>query len=144
MGAGTPGEGNHNMVNSCGVAKSHAYTIVGTFMLDGEKMIMMRNPWGSTRYTGPWSRTDSRWNSARVAQVPFGIDPRVDHSIGIFTIPLATFADKTSDCISDYVIGHMRDGEGYNNYWYDEDSGNMPRKSWSSSFGLNGGTDETE
>jgi hypothetical protein len=94
MGAGTSGEGNDQVQNQCGIAKSHAYTIISTFIMDGEKMIMMRNPWGSTYYSGPWSKSDSRWTNSKVAQVPFGIDPRTSDELGVFTIPLATFANK--------------------------------------------------
>ena len=67
MGAGTSGEGNHNVSNDCGIAKSHAYTIIGVFIMDGEKMIMMRNPWGRTNYNGPYRSGDSRWTNAKVA-----------------------------------------------------------------------------
>ena len=144
MGAGTSGEGNDQVQNQCGIAKSHAYTIITTFMMDGEKMIMMRNPWGSTHYSGPWSKNDGRWTSSKVAQVPFGIDPRTDHEIGVFTIPLSTFADRGIQCIENYSIGHMRSGEGYKFSWYDEDNVQNYRQSWSTRVGLGGGNDESE
>lgn len=144
MGAGTSGEGNDQVQNQCGIAKSHAYTIITTFIMDGEKMIMMRNPWGSTYYSGPWSKSDSRWTNSKVAQVPFGIDPRTSDELGVFTIPLATFANKQIQCIENYSIGHMRAGEGYKFSWFDEDNAENYKRSWSSNFGLGGGSDETE
>ena len=66
MGAGTSGDGNHNVSNDCGIAKSHAYTIIGVFIMDGEKMIMMRNPWGRTNYNGAYHSGDSRWTTSKV------------------------------------------------------------------------------
>lgn len=34
---------------------------------------------------------------------------------------MSLFANKNVDCITDYQIGHLRDGEGYSNDWYDVD-----------------------
>jgi hypothetical protein len=61
-----------------GLAKAHAYTVLGVITLttksnglfendsntDGklvQKLIKMRNPWGTEKYTGPWHDYDSRW-----------------------------------------------------------------------------------
>jgi hypothetical protein len=66
------------------------------------KMLMMRNPWGETNYNGDWSKTDRRWTSSMISQVPLGIDPTTSDTIGIFVMPLTTFADTSQDCVSDY------------------------------------------
>lgn len=55
-------------------------------------------------------------------------------------MPITTFADTSQDCVSDYQIGHMRNGEGYTNTWYDvDDESNF--EEWSGEYGAN---DETK
>jgi len=56
MGAGTSGSGD-TFYNGCGIAESHAYSLIATFELKtgsnvDYKMYMMRNPWGRSTYTG--------------------------------------------------------------------------------------------
>ena len=46
----------------------------------------MRNPWGSERYTGPWSDDDSRWTDALKEEVGL-----VEANDGIFWMELAGF-----------------------------------------------------
>jgi hypothetical protein len=125
MGAGTVGNSDQD-TNDCGIARMHAYSILTTFTMTDSygrdiKMIMVRNPWGLTRYSGEWSKTDYRWTQSMISQVPFGIDPTTSADIGIFTVPLSLFADKNVDCVTDYQIGHLRTGEGYSDDWYDVD-----------------------
>jgi len=71
MGMGTVGNSDQD-TNDCGIARMHAYSMITTFtMRDSSnreyKMIMMRNPWGSTGYTGDWSNTDRRWTSSMIS-----------------------------------------------------------------------------
>ena len=45
---------------------SHAYTILGVQELKaGEtvlhRLVKMRNPWGTERFSGPWNDDDERW-----------------------------------------------------------------------------------
>lgn len=72
MGAGTAGNGNDQENNGCGIAMSHAYSILAPFsMTDASgtvyKMYLIRNPWGSTYYSSDWKGSDSRWTDALVA-----------------------------------------------------------------------------
>ena len=72
MGVSTDGNGNDQEKNSCGIAKSHAYSILSVFsMTDAEgvehTMLLMRNPWGKTTYSSDWKSTDSRWTDELVA-----------------------------------------------------------------------------
>ena len=55
--------------------------------------------------------------------MPFGIDPRTSFSEGIFTIPVSKLVHEAtySECIPEFTIGHLRDSEGYNKTWFDED-----------------------
>jgi hypothetical protein len=127
MGAGTIGSGDSGR-NDCGIAMSHAYSILETFEMNNGgtiiDMLLMRNPWGSTDYSGTWNHADVNWTDALKAQVPFGIDPTTSHNDGIFTMPMSTFGNTANgySCIYNYEIAHMRDSEGYSGYWYDAES----------------------
>ena len=64
MNAGTEGSGNDQVTNTCGIAMSHAYSILAAFeMTDASqvkhKMLLMRNPWGTTGYNQAWKHDDS-------------------------------------------------------------------------------------
>jgi len=66
MGAGTAGNGNDQEMNACGIAMSHAYSILAPFTMtlaDGTpiKMLLIRNPWGTSYYSSDWKASDSRW-----------------------------------------------------------------------------------
>jgi hypothetical protein len=88
LGAGTTG-GSDSTRNSCGIVNGHAYSVLSVFEITHSgttyKMLMVRNPHDSTQYTGGptattnpsthWGSTDTRWDTATKAQVPFGIDP---------------------------------------------------------------------
>ena len=79
------------------------------------KMLLMRNPWGTSDYSAAWHKDDSAWTDDLVAQVPWGIDPRTSTSDGIFTVPMSEF----HNCVSNYEIAHHRASEGYSGDWYD-------------------------
>ena len=71
-------------------------------------------------YDGEWSKNDPRWTDNLVAQVPFGLDPRVEaDKDGIFITPLESiFSD--SGCLDGGIgIVHLRDDEGYTDDWFD-------------------------
>jgi hypothetical protein len=75
--AGSKGSGSDTMRNSCGIAMSHAFSIISAFELveNGQvwKLLLARNPWGITTYTGDWRHDDPRWTAANVAQVPLNL-----------------------------------------------------------------------
>jgi hypothetical protein len=95
MTAGTAGGGNDQVSNACGIAMSHAYSLLAAFTMTdaggtAHKCFMIRNPWGTAGYSGKWNKDDSDWTNALVAQVPFGIDPRTaQNSEGIFIVPIS-------------------------------------------------------
>lgn len=101
MGAGTSGTSDSTF-NDCGIANAHAYSIIGTYTMDSYDMVLLRNPWGLSYYSGTWSKDDGAWTDALVAQVPYGIDPRTSDSDGIFTMEISDFIDTSIDCINDY------------------------------------------
>lgn len=41
------------------IVGGHAYTVIGTAEYANRKLVKVRNPWGSERYTGPWSDADT-------------------------------------------------------------------------------------
>jgi len=122
MGAGTAG-GSDTTYNDCGIAYGHAYSILGTFEMDSYDMIMLRNPWGVTYYSGTWNKEDTNWTDALAAQVLFGIDPRTSDTDGIFVMTSADFINYSSSysCINDYQIAHYRDAEGYSDDIFDKE-----------------------
>ena len=101
MGAGTSA-GSDSTFNDCGIAYGHAYSILGTFEMDTYDMVMLRNPWGVTYYSGTWNKDDSNWTDALVAQVPFGVDPRTSNTDGIFVMEIADFIQTSTNCINDF------------------------------------------
>ena len=126
MGAGTNGGGGSDDDNNiCGIATSHAYSMIAAFtMTDANSvahdMVMMRNPWGMCTYTGTWKKDDSNWTEDLVAQVPHSVDPRTAcDADGIFVIPKA-YLRTSYGCIDELNIAHYRDAEGYTTTWYDE------------------------
>lgn len=95
MSAGSDGTGDDQVSNTCGLAMSHAYAILAAFeMTSGSttyQMLMLRNPWGTTGYSGTWKNSDRAWTDALVAQVPYSIDPRTSHNQGIFVMDIQRF-----------------------------------------------------
>ena len=60
------GEGlNHDSKDDLGIAYAHAYSVLGTEQLsNGQKLIMVRNPWGKEDYIGDWSDKSKLWTYA--------------------------------------------------------------------------------
>ena len=53
---GTEGAGDDSKRTADGLAKSHAYTVIGVNTLsDGTQLVRIRNPWGSEDFKGRWS-----------------------------------------------------------------------------------------
>jgi hypothetical protein len=72
VGAGSPGSGNDKAFTSCGINASHAYSLLAPFnMTDSAgkewKMLMLRNPWRSGNYSGPWNSKDTNWSNTLVS-----------------------------------------------------------------------------
>lgn len=66
MAARTSGGGNHNVPNHCGIAKSHAYSLLSAFtMTDAagteHQMLLIHNPWGRNGYIDKWNGADKDW-----------------------------------------------------------------------------------
>jgi Calpain family cysteine protease len=63
MATGTSGS-NDKTYNSCGIPNGHAYSLIDAFNLTDssgkvQRMLLLRNPWATVNYTGPWGSSDS-------------------------------------------------------------------------------------
>lgn len=72
MTAATAGGGDDSVSNQCGIAESHAYSLLAAFtMTDGagteHKMVLIRNPWEANGYDFTWGPDDSNWTDELVA-----------------------------------------------------------------------------
>ena len=72
MAGGTAGGGNDQETNACGIAMSHAYSLISAFTMTdaagtAHDLVMFRNPWGVAEYTGTWSKDDANWTDELVA-----------------------------------------------------------------------------
>ena len=108
-------------MNDCGIAKSHAFSLIGAFtMTDASgivhRMLLMRNPWAANFYSDKWGPEDTKWTDALVAQIPYSFDPRTDKS-GLFVAPITAL--ELGKCFDSVAIAHARDDEGYSEVWYD-------------------------
>ena len=72
---------NYVMTGACmsgyqGLIGGHAYTVIGVKTLldasgsEAQKLVLVRNPWGSDNYVGPWGDNSSLWSAAYKTQVP--------------------------------------------------------------------------
>ena len=47
-----------------GLIKGHAYSVLDVHEADGEKLVQIRNPWGSSEWSGKWSDGDAEtWDA---------------------------------------------------------------------------------
>lgn len=121
----TKGKDN-TVLNTCGIPEAHSFTVLSAFTMTDEttkiehKMLLLRNPWAITTYSGAWSSEDKKWTNALIAQVPFKIDIRNSWLDGIFVVPIDTL--KAGKCFNDYQVAHVRDSEGYSDNWYDAEN----------------------
>lgn len=65
MGAGSP-SGSDSDVSSMGIVQGHAYSILDVALIDGHKLVQLRNPWGNqTEWKGAWGDHSTQWNERR-------------------------------------------------------------------------------
>lgn len=61
LGAGSP-SGSDVHISSSGIVQGHAYSILQVRLVDGHKLVQIRNPWaGEVEWNGPWSDSSSEW-----------------------------------------------------------------------------------
>ena len=74
--------------NLSGLAKGHAYTMMGTVKLsNGTRLVKIRNPWGSEGFVGAFSDTSSLWDDQSKTEAGY---KKADD--GIFFTDIETYA----------------------------------------------------
>lgn len=61
MAITTGGDGDDSQPNDCGIAMSHAYSLISAFTMVDESgkehfMMLVRNPWAENGYIDRWSK----------------------------------------------------------------------------------------
>lgn len=76
-------------LNECGLAQSHAYTVLGAKMLsNGARIVKIRNPWGKEKYKCDWSDESTLWTKELRAEVGAPERPQDD---GIFFMSIEDY-----------------------------------------------------
>jgi len=53
-----------------GIVEGHAYSVLDCQDIDGNQLVQLRNPWGSSEWKGDWSDQDKKnWTAKRVGDV---------------------------------------------------------------------------
>ncbi|KAI9793295.1 MAG: hypothetical protein M1833_000794 [Piccolia ochrophora] len=83
-----------------GVIEGHAYSIMKTAEIDGERLCLLRNPWGHTEWNGPWSDGSKEWTPDRMQKLDhrFGDD-------GMFWISYKDLLEKFQNFDRTRLIG---------------------------------------
>ena len=64
LSALSPGTSNTELT-STGLTQAHVYTILDSHIVEGERLLRIRNPWGQETYRGKWSDDDaSSWDKS--------------------------------------------------------------------------------
>ena len=45
-----------------GIQEGHAYSVMRAVEIDGERLLLLKNPWGKGEWTGPWSMSFDLWH----------------------------------------------------------------------------------
>ncbi|KAF8877897.1 hypothetical protein BD779DRAFT_1677100 [Infundibulicybe gibba] len=54
--------GSYEPPRANGLIGGHAYSILRAVQYKGRRFLMIRNPWGNSEWTGPWSDGSKEWN----------------------------------------------------------------------------------
>jgi len=61
MCANVPDVPGVDLEKEYGLIEQHAYTVTGTLLVEGNKLLKIRNPWGHGEWNGKWSDKDASW-----------------------------------------------------------------------------------
>ncbi|KAJ3573577.1 hypothetical protein NP233_g2349 [Leucocoprinus birnbaumii] len=53
-----------------GLVAGHSYSVLKAIEVGGKRFLMLRNPWGKSEWTGPWSDGSREWTSEWLARLP--------------------------------------------------------------------------
>ncbi len=57
----TAGTSANEDLEDVGLSPGHAFTVLGIHVINGERVIRLRNPWGEGEFNGDWSNYSSKW-----------------------------------------------------------------------------------
>ncbi|KAG8742060.1 hypothetical protein FRC12_015450, partial [Ceratobasidium sp. 428] len=60
-----------------GLFPGHAYSILNALEVNGKRFLRIRNPWGKSEWTGPWSDGSKEWTAEWLTRLP-----ELKHSFG--------------------------------------------------------------
>ena len=61
--AGSP-QGDDSITSAAGIVQGHNYVVLGVIELStGDRLVRLRNPWGSETYIADWSDESDKWTS---------------------------------------------------------------------------------
>ncbi|KAI0018623.1 cysteine proteinase [Xylariomycetidae sp. FL0641] len=49
--------------NRKGIVECHAYSVMRAVEIDGQRLVLLRNPWGKVEWKGPWSDGSKEWTA---------------------------------------------------------------------------------
>lgn len=72
-----------------GIEDGHAYSVLRAVEYEGNRLLMVKNPWGETEWNGPWSDGSKEWTAEAIQKLDykFGND-------GIFWMPYEDFLER--------------------------------------------------
>jgi Calpain family cysteine protease len=63
--------------NVNGLIGGHAYSVLRAVEYEGKRFVVIRNPWGNSEWTGPWSDGSKEWTADSLPLLK-----ALDHSFG--------------------------------------------------------------
>jgi hypothetical protein len=101
-----------------GIVHGHAYTILDTATAGGERIIKLRNPWGSGEWTGKYSNKGTKDWMGNIMDSIRSAGQAMAHEDGTFWMPFEDFARyfcHVDICVVKKSIGtmHLQTNEGF-------------------------------
>lgn len=72
-----------------GIEDGHAYSVLRAVTYDGERLVMVKNPWGKVEWTGPWSDGSKEWSEQALHDLGYKFGNE-----GIFWMPYSDFLER--------------------------------------------------
>ncbi|KFY16769.1 hypothetical protein V492_01108 [Pseudogymnoascus sp. VKM F-4246] len=91
-----------------GIIEGHAYSIMRAVEMDGERLLLLKNPWGKGEWTGPWADGSKEWTPEWMTKLNhrFGDDGAFWISYADFLKKYQTF-DRTRLFTDDWKVTHQ-------------------------------------
>ena len=91
FGAETRNYHNQDSHERQGIQDSHSYCVMKAVEYKGQRLVLIKNPWGQSEWNGPWSDGSKEWSAEALNDLKyqFGDD-------GIFWMPYEDFLQRYS------------------------------------------------